>query len=201
MPKSLITETLYEVPKYYFGKRKFYKCKEKVLNFIQTLTNEKKVIYKSPNGIPYLFAFPQGNGAHVQISWHYQSCLQNTNANGELLDMPRYSIVIVHYKLATTVSGHTIPNNSAFSFCRHDWYCSPTLSSEKQIKDDLKVHFNRNMSSNSLSHQAHVPLNPSQRDANAIFYPLLYWFLFYMKNFHMSNSQVLSSLFRARQLL
>ena len=44
MPKSLITETLYDVPKYYFGKRKFYKCKEKVLNFIQTLTNEKKVI-------------------------------------------------------------------------------------------------------------------------------------------------------------
>ena len=44
MPKSLITETLYEVPKYCFWKRKFYKCKEKVLNFIQTLTNEKKVI-------------------------------------------------------------------------------------------------------------------------------------------------------------
>ena len=44
MPKSLISETLYEVRKYYFGKRKFYKCKEKVLNFIQTLTNEKKVI-------------------------------------------------------------------------------------------------------------------------------------------------------------
>ena len=48
MPKSLITETLYEVPKYYFGKRKFYKCKEKVLNFIQTLTNEKKVYNKFP---------------------------------------------------------------------------------------------------------------------------------------------------------
>ena len=89
MPKSLITETLYEVPKYCFWKRKFYKCKEKVLNFIQTLTNEKKVL--NPNGVPYLFAFPQRNGAHVQISWHYQSCLQNTNANGELLlDMPRY---------------------------------------------------------------------------------------------------------------
>ena len=68
MPKSLITETLYEVSKYYFGKRKFYKCKEKVLNFIQTLTNEKKVYNKSPNGITYLFAFPQGTGAHVQIS-------------------------------------------------------------------------------------------------------------------------------------
>ena len=46
---------------------------------------------KAPNGVPYLFPFPQRNGAHVQISWHYQSCLQNTNANGELLlDMPRY---------------------------------------------------------------------------------------------------------------
>ena len=44
MPKSLITETLYEVPKYCFWKRKFYKCKKKVLDFIQTLTNEKKVI-------------------------------------------------------------------------------------------------------------------------------------------------------------
>ena len=68
MPKSLITETLYEVPKYCFWKRKFYKCKEKVLNFIQTLTNVKKVYNKSSNGVTYLFAFPQGTGAHVQIS-------------------------------------------------------------------------------------------------------------------------------------
>ena len=127
--------------------------------------------------------------------------MQNTNANGELLDMPRYSIVIVHYKLATTVSGHTIPNNSAFFlFCRHDWYCSPTLSPEEQRKVDLKVHFNRNINM-SESHQAHVPLKPSKQDANVIFYPLLYWFLSYIKNFHMSNSQVLSSLFRAQQLL
>ena len=35
---------------------------------MQTLTNEKKVYNKSPNGITYLFAFPQGTGAHVQIS-------------------------------------------------------------------------------------------------------------------------------------
>ena len=45
------------------------------------------------------------------------------------------------------------------------------LSPEEQRKVDLKVHFNRNM---SKSHQAHVPLKPSQRDANVIFYPLLY---------------------------
>ena len=49
------------------------------------------------------------------------------------------------------------------------------LSPEEQRKVDLKVHFNRNMSKLiSLSHQAHVSLKPSQRNANVIFYPLRY---------------------------
>ena len=39
-----------------------------------------------------------------------------------------YCIVIVHYTITSYywISGHTRPNNSAFLFCRHDWYCSPT---------------------------------------------------------------------------
>ena len=144
MCKSLIIETLYEEKK-----RKFYKCKEGIK--LHTKSYKWKESNKAPNGIPYPFAFLQGIGTHVQISWHYQSCLQNSNANGKLLDMPRYSIVVVHYKLATTVSGHIIPNNSVYLFCRHDWYCSPTLSPEEQKKVDLKVHFNRKMMSKSPS--------------------------------------------------
>ena len=149
MRKSLIIETLYEVS-IVFRKESFINAK-KVLNFIQSLTNEKKVINPltafhilspAPKELELMCKF---------LDTSYQSCLQNTNANGELLGMPRYSIIIiiVHYKLVTTVSGHTIPNNSAFLFCRHDWYCSPNLSSEEQRKVDLNVHFNRNMSKSS----------------------------------------------------
>ena len=45
------------------------------------------------------------------------------------------------------------------------------LSPEEQRKVDLKVNFKQR---HLLSLQAHVPLKPSQRDANVIFYPLLY---------------------------
>ena len=144
MRKSLIIETLYEVS-IVFRKESFINAK-KVLNFIQSLTNEKKVMKP-------LMAFHTLSPSSKEVELIYKFLdttimfAKNTNAMGELLDMPRYSIVIVHYKLATTVSGHTIPNNSAFLFCRHDWYCSPTLSSEEQRKVDLKVYFNRNMSS------------------------------------------------------
>ena len=34
-----------------------------------------------------------------------------------------------------------------------------------------------------LTHQAHVPLKPSQRDANVISYPLFYWIFFLYKEF------------------
>ena len=47
------------------------------------------------------------------------------------------------------------------------------LSLEERRKVGLKVHFNRNMSKSSSTH-THVSLKPSQRDANVIFYPLLY---------------------------
>ena len=49
MRKSLVIETLYEVS-IAFRKESFINAK-KVLNFIQSLTNEKKVI--NPNGAPY----------------------------------------------------------------------------------------------------------------------------------------------------
>ena len=49
MRKSLIIETLYEVS-IVFRKESFLNAK-KVLNFIQSLTNKKKVI--KPNGVPY----------------------------------------------------------------------------------------------------------------------------------------------------
>ena len=50
MRKSLIIETLYEVS-IVFRKESFINAK-KVLNLIQSLTNEKKVI--NPNGVPYI---------------------------------------------------------------------------------------------------------------------------------------------------
>ena len=46
------------------------------------------------------------------------------------------------------------------------------LSPKEQRKVDLKVHCL--ITETCLIHQAHVPLKPSQRDANVIFYPLLY---------------------------
>ena len=42
------------------------------------------------------------------------------------------------------------------------------LSTVKERKVCLKVHFNRNMA------KSHVTLKPSQRDVNVISYPLLY---------------------------
>ena len=42
------------------------------------------------------------------------------------------------------------------------------LSTVKQRKAYLKVHFNRNMA------KSHVTLKPSRRDANVTSYPLLY---------------------------
>ena len=48
MRKSLITETCYEVS-IVFRKESYIHAK-KVLNFIQSLTNEKTVI--NPNGVP-----------------------------------------------------------------------------------------------------------------------------------------------------
>ena len=98
MPKSLITESLYEVPKYCFWKSKFYKCKEKVLNLIQTLTNEKKVI--KPLTAFHTFCLPPKKWSSCTNSEHYQSCLQNTNANGELLlGMPRYRYSTYSYSV------------------------------------------------------------------------------------------------------
>ena len=92
--------------------------------------------YKTPNSIPYPFTLPpEGIGAHV-----YNKFLNTINHVCKIRMQNKWwmvyghaqiqHIVIAHYKLATTVcyvSGQTIPNNSAFLFYRHDWYCSPIL--------------------------------------------------------------------------
>ena len=66
MSEGLVIETLYEVS-IVFRKESFINAK-KVLNFIQSLSYKWKESNKAPNGVPYPFAFPQGIGAHVQIS-------------------------------------------------------------------------------------------------------------------------------------
>ena len=54
MRKSLVFATLYKVS-IIFGKESFINAK-KVLNFIQSLTNEKKS-NKAVNGVPYILIF------------------------------------------------------------------------------------------------------------------------------------------------
>ena len=56
MRKSLIIEALYYKVSIVFRKESLINAK-KVLNFIQSLTNEKKVIKLL--GVPYPFAYPQ----------------------------------------------------------------------------------------------------------------------------------------------
>ena len=56
MRKSLIIEALYYKVSIVFRKESLINAK-KVLNFIQSLTNEKKVIKLL--GVPYPFAFPK----------------------------------------------------------------------------------------------------------------------------------------------
>ena len=126
--------------------------------------------------------------------------IQIRNANGELLDMPSsravwytYCIVIVHY----TITGYYWSLGIPYPVIQHFYLAGmigtaplpPTdddkaLLSPEEQKERLIWKFI--LTETWLSHQAHVPLKPSQRDANVISYPLFYWIFFYIKNFHIA---------------
>ena len=98
-------------------------------------------------------------------------CLQNTNQEckwsifGHAQIQYTYCIVIGHYTRTRYyyISGHTIPNNSAFLFCRNDWYCSlqMVIKFYWALKNKERLIWKFTLTETWLSHQAHVPLKPS----------------------------------------